>query len=169
MNKRGGWRDSYEQDVVHPAVAKWLTDSGFIYEHESRLPYSGQVDFFATDGKLDIIVECKPNAFRLEKSVAQLLEYHRQFKPRVKPFLALPERSITHDVRCYVEDNGLYLHPVAVPQMVYVNLTMEMLPQDAVLDHMTANVMARLYMKYGFPDDLAEVERGILEAKRKLP
>jgi len=53
-------KDMEEIRVVHPLVARWLTQNGYTYVHEYKMPDYGRVDFYAThsDGHT-LLVEAK--------------------------------------------------------------------------------------------------------------
>lgn len=124
MTKRGGWRDSYEQDVVHPAVARILTETGYKYQHEAPMPIRGKVDFLGMhigDGHL-FVVECKVKQSDFMDAVDQVLGYRDQFGVQVKAGLAFPVDAISDDMmeRCQREE--LTLLQVPVPTLTKLSI-----------------------------------------------
>ncbi len=76
--------DSYEQNLLHPVVARWLTDSGYEWEHECNVGGMNRVDFVAVHNELPIvlIVEVKAEI----RAGGALLSVVRQMQRYMQPY-----------------------------------------------------------------------------------
>jgi AcrR family transcriptional regulator len=84
----------------HSFVAKWLSENGYYYEHEVKMPEYGRADFIAKhqDGHT-LIVECKVGANAADgRSIIQLVDYCRQLEGSYGAY-ALPEQLVTESIR----------------------------------------------------------------------
>lgn len=82
---------------IHPLVTLWLTQNGYSYVHEYKLPDYGRVDFYAThsDGHT-LLVECKGrNPYQV---ITQLAGYSIQF-PEAKLAIGIATSEITEKIR----------------------------------------------------------------------
>jgi hypothetical protein len=107
---------SYEINVVHPAVAQWLTDHGYTWQHEVNIP-TGRIDFLAThkDGQR-LIVECKSDADDHRSALRQLLDYQLNLGSDYLGALAIPSWSVTDQVIKACKVRGVTLIAVDVPE-----------------------------------------------------
>ena len=86
---------SYETEIVHPAVAEWLSRHSYTFHHEVLIPGVGRADFIATDanGKI-FIVECKANSQSIAPCIIQVESYCKAYGHDAQPILAFPSASI---------------------------------------------------------------------------
>lgn len=95
---------------IHPLVALWLTQNGYSYIHEYRLPDYGIVDFYAThsDGHI-LLVEAKGERF--SKVIAQLATYGNQI-PSARLAIAVSEISITPKLEMLATKYNMFIIPL---------------------------------------------------------
>lgn len=98
MNNHTPNRRINETRDIHPLVAEWLTENGYTYEHEYKMPDYGVVDFLAThaDGH-KLLVEAKPYTNH-KKAIFQALGYAIQLE-NVAPAIAIPEDALTPELK----------------------------------------------------------------------
>lgn len=79
-----------ESKNFHPLVAQWLTDNGYTFEHEYKMPDFGRADYFATHKvtKRQLLVECKCDK-NLRKAIIQVAAYRLQI-PEADATIAVP-------------------------------------------------------------------------------
>lgn len=85
----------YENDVVHPATAKWLTDHGYAWEYEVLMPLKGRADFVAHKDDKDFIIECKVSCDNFDLSIAQAKGYQEQYNPDALIMIVVPQECVT--------------------------------------------------------------------------
>lgn len=88
-----------EVNQFHPLVAQWLTDNGYTYQHEYKMPDYGQVDFYATheDGH-KVLVECKLDR-GISKGILQLVAYLVQTNDTSGMIAAIADAITNDDIR----------------------------------------------------------------------
>lgn len=97
-----------EIDTIHPLVEEWLTENGYEYKHEFKLPKKGRVDFVGihSDTKQTILVEVKAN--HVNKVIDQILRYGSQV-PEAELYIAMPQSSITDALRADAQEHGIQI------------------------------------------------------------
>src|SRR5690242_7293801 len=100
MNKKKSSGTSYEMSTVHPAVAKWLTDHDYTYQHEVYMPDYGRADFVAThdDGHI-LIIECKQDCSGATRAITQVRDYREQYNKKARIGLGVPLYTVTDQIR----------------------------------------------------------------------
>lgn len=99
----------------HPLVASWLTENGYTYKHEFKMPEYGKADFVAqhADGHR-LIVECKIGyGARDGRSIIQLLDYGRQM-PDCRMAYAIPSHLVSDNIIKLCENYSVMLLPIHV-------------------------------------------------------
>ena len=106
-----------ENIAVHPLVAKWLTEHGYDYEHEYRMPVRGRVDFYATHKKdgHQLLVEAKCN--RRNQVIKQILGYGKQM-PNAKLCIALPKTAVTDAVLQRANEHSIEIITLDIEEIV---------------------------------------------------
>jgi|GEM_PF-6276554 len=105
----------YENKVVHPAVGQWLTDHGYTWQHEVRIPV-GRIDFLATHSdEHKLIVECKIESETSRAALRQLLDYQLYLGEDHFCALAMPSWAINEKVKKACEVRNVTLIAVDVP------------------------------------------------------
>jgi AcrR family transcriptional regulator len=103
---------------LHPRVARWLTENGYTFEHEVRMPEYGRADFVARDDKDNLfIVECKVNLNASDgRSIIQLLDYCRQI-PESRGCYAIPSNLVSEYITRLCQLYNVIMIPIdmAVP------------------------------------------------------
>lgn len=111
------------EEDMHSAVAIWLTDNGYAWQHEVNAPQSGRVDFIGVhaDGTI-LVVEVKPNAYSFSDTVSQVLNYQQQFGSTATPAIAIPRRSATDGVVKTCEDLAIRLIEIDISGTVRISV-----------------------------------------------
>jgi AcrR family transcriptional regulator len=88
------------ESQFHTLVAKWLSEKGYYYEHEVRMPEFGRADFVAKHMQGDLlIVECKVGTNASDgRSIIQLVDYCRQLEGS-KGGYAVPVTLVTDKIQ----------------------------------------------------------------------
>lgn len=88
------------ESQFHTLVAKWLSENGYYYEHEVKMPEFGRADFVARHMKGDVlIVECKVGTNASDgRSIIQLVDYCRKLEGS-KGGYAVPAPLVTDKIR----------------------------------------------------------------------
>lgn len=111
---------THESDIVHPAMAQWLTEHGYQYEREKRLGQS-HADFYAwNDHGERLLVECKTSALYLKTAIDQLAKYSRLLNVDTHPAIALPTPAVSQEVVKQCSEAGISIIPldIEIPEMV---------------------------------------------------
>lgn len=88
-----------ELKIVHPLTAQWLTDHGYTYEYEVKMPEYGRADFVAKRSGEVLIVECKEKlGNETGRCLAQVVDYCRQYGQGARPAIAASHRYISRKV-----------------------------------------------------------------------
>jgi len=99
-----------EIEDVHPVAAQWLTQNGYIYKYEAKMPTYGRADFLGThpDGR-QIIVECKAHCKFIKMDILQVLNYCKQFSPPLRPVMVVPRNMVTSRARLLCQSHNIDL------------------------------------------------------------
>lgn len=112
---------NYERDVVHPAIAKWLTDHGWQFEQEKQLSKQSRLDFLACNANGQfMIVEGKGNCESFGTTLKQILRYDQEYGKGVAHLaIAVPLHTITD--RAVKDCNRLQIRLIGldIPPIVY--------------------------------------------------
>jgi hypothetical protein len=106
----------YELTVVHPAVHKWLLDHGYQVRHEVNIPNAGRIDFVAIKDNNVLLVECKQDCSSFSRTIAQVLDYEKQFDQDAFVAIAVPHHSITATAKTMCAQRNIQLILVEVPK-----------------------------------------------------
>lgn len=105
----------YEEEVVHPAVARWLIRFGYQFDHEVRTQQGGRIDFVARKDDAILIVECKNDCSKIVKAVEQVQNYRQAYLPSASMAIAVPIDTITPEAMKKCHKRSIRLIGVDVP------------------------------------------------------
>lgn len=140
-----------ETDFVHPAAAQWLTENGYQYEHEKWMPIRGRIDFYAWKENTQMLLECKLKFQGIDKAIAQILDYSKQFERPILSALALPRNMVTDSAVKYCEAHNVIV--IRLPIALYrirLDEATEKLVWNLAAKEQTApgRIMRRLVMSH---------------------
>lgn len=103
---------SFELGQMHPAVASWLSENNYHYEHEYILNTGQRVDFVAeSQGGEVYMIECKRDCKDVVSAIDQVLGYCKGYESRAHPVIAVPTSTFTDYANALCERQGVALWP----------------------------------------------------------
>lgn len=100
---------SQEVRIIQPATAKFLSENGFSYDREVKMPTYGRADFVAQKDGVTYIIECKDGADALkERSIRQLMGYVSQITGSRAVF-AIDRELLSPTISDVCQRDGIYL------------------------------------------------------------
>jgi hypothetical protein len=132
-----------EIEIVHPAVATWLTENGYTYEHEFVLMFRKRVDFLARrEPGAGLLIECKHHSRTIPATIKQVTRYKSMYEQMVglgwaesldiSLAIAIPKSWVTSSAIVQCESAGIMLIEVEAPVAQQIRLEIDLSVIQAV-------------------------------------